>query len=97
MHFYENRPRLEMARCFYLLANGRFVVSEDSFDIAASGLAEGMAVAKYGELAERCAFYLSAPSQRAGIAGRGKEIVQSKPQAAALREALSKNAAFDPG
>jgi hypothetical protein len=97
MHFYEHQPRLEMARCFYLLANGRFVVSEDSFDIASSGLAEGMVVAKYGELAERCTFFLSAPHQRARIAERGKKIIQSRPQASSLREALSsKNPSFNP-
>jgi hypothetical protein len=97
MHFYENRPRLEIARCFYLLANGRFVVSEESFDVASSGLAEGMVVAKYGELAERCIFYLSAPHQRARIAGRGKEIMKSRPQADALRQALSStDSAFTP-
>jgi hypothetical protein len=97
MHFYEHRPRFEMARCFYLLTNGRFVVSEESFDITSSGLAEGMAVAKYEELAERCIFYLTARHRRARIARRGKEIMQSRPQADALREALSStSAAFHP-
>jgi hypothetical protein len=80
--------RLEAARCFYAMINGRFVLSEDSADAAESGLAEGLAFAAYGGLEERCAWYVSNASERATIARRGQELIRARPQAAFLRPVL---------
>lgn len=87
VHFYEG-ARIEVARCFYLLINGKFVISEESGDMGSSGLADGMAVSAYTGLAERCAFYLAAPHRRARIARRGQEIMKARPQKALLQEVL---------
>lgn len=89
MHFYEG-ARLEVARCFYLLINGRFVLTEDSGDMAASGLAGGMAVAAYAGLADRCAFYLAAAHRRARIARRGHDLMKARPQKTLLLGVLER-------
>lgn len=88
VHFYQG-ARLEVARCFYLLVNGKFVVTEAADDLELSGLADGMAVAPYAQLAERCSFYLAAAHQRARIARRGQEIMKARPQKALLQEVVS--------
>jgi hypothetical protein len=81
--------RLEVARCFYAMINGRFVLSEDSPDAIESGLAGGMAFAAYGELLERCAWYLARPAERAALARAGRSLMRARPQAALLRPALA--------
>ena len=84
-----NEARLEVARCFYAMINGRFVLSESSADAAESGLAAGMAFADYGEVEARCAWYLERPDERAAIALAGQGLMRSRPQAALLRPALA--------
>jgi hypothetical protein len=84
-----DEARLEAARCFYAMINRRFVLSEDSPDAAESGLAPGMALAAYGALEERCAWYLERPGERAAIARAGQELMRARPQAALLRPALA--------
>lgn len=84
-----DEARLEAARCFYALINGRFVLSEHSVDAAESGLAGGMAFAAYGEIEARCAWYLERPEERAAIARAGQALMRSRPQAELLRPALA--------
>jgi hypothetical protein len=84
-----DEARLETARCFYAMINGRFVLSEESADAAESGLAGGLALAPYAELVERCAWYLARPGEREAIARAGQELMRSRPQAALLRPALA--------
>jgi hypothetical protein len=81
--------RLEAARCFYAMINGRFVLSEDSADAAESGLAAGMAFAAYGELEERCAWYVARPAERAAVAQAARDLMRARPQSAFLRAALA--------
>jgi len=86
VHFYE-RARLEIPRCFYLMANGRFVLSETSPDAEETGLAGGMAFAPYGGLEDACARYLRHPEERAAIAAAGKALIRGRPQSALLARA----------
>jgi hypothetical protein len=87
LHFY-GESRLEVARCFYLLANGRFVLSEESPDAGESGLAEGIAFAHYDKIEEACAWYLEHPGERAAIARAGRELLSKRPQSALLAPAV---------
>jgi hypothetical protein len=93
VHFYE-QSRLEVPRCFYLMANGRFVLSETSADAEDSGFVRGMAFAPYGRLEEACARYLEHPAERAAIAAAGRDLLRSRPQSALLAPAV---AALDAG
>jgi hypothetical protein len=88
IHFYEE-SRLEMARCLYLLANGRFVLSEESPDTEETGLADGIAFAPYEGIEEACNWYLEHPRERAAVAAAGREIVRKRPQAALLAPAVA--------
>jgi hypothetical protein len=88
LHFYEE-SRLEVARCFYLLANGRFVLSEASSDAAETGFAEGMAFAPYEEIDKVCAWYLEHPEERAAVAAAGRQVVRKRPQATLLAPAVA--------
>jgi Glycosyl transferases group 1 len=89
VHFYE-QARLEVARCFYLLANGRFVLSEESPDAEETGLAGGIAFAHYEGLEEACKRYLENPAERAAISAKGRNLVRERPQAALLAPALAR-------
>jgi hypothetical protein len=88
VHFYE-QARLEVPRCFYLMANGRFVLSESSADAEETGLAGGMAFAPYEELEEACLRYLADPARRSAIAEAGRELLRGRPQSALLARALA--------
>jgi hypothetical protein len=88
VHFY-GRARLEVPRCFYLMANGRFVLSETSADAEETGLAGGMAFAPYDGLDEACARYLRHPEERAAIAAAGQALLKRRPQSALLAAALA--------
>jgi hypothetical protein len=84
-----DEARLETARCFYALINGRFVVSENSVDAAESGLAGGMAFAAYADIEACCAWYLERPAERAAIAEAGRRLMRARPQAELLRPAVA--------
>jgi len=88
VHFY-GESRLEVARCFYLLANGRFVLSEESLDAGETGLAEGIAFAPYEKLEDACAWYLERPAERAAIAEAGRALLRKRPQAELLAPAVA--------
>jgi glycosyl transferase family 1 len=92
IHFY-GESRLEVARCFYLLANGRFVLSEESPDAAETGLAGGIAFSAYDGIEEACAWYLEHPAERAAIAEAGREVLRRRPQSALLAPAVAALAA----
>jgi len=82
------QARLEVARCFYPMINGRFVLSEASADAAETGLAGGLAFAPQEEIEERCAWYLEHPEERAAIAAAGQALMRSRPQAGLFGKAL---------
>jgi hypothetical protein len=88
IHFY-GESRLEVARCFYLLANGRFVLSEESPDSGETGLAGGIAFAHYDKIEQVCAWYLERPPERAALAQAGRELLRKRPQSALLAPAVA--------
>src|SRR5262249_4420137 len=88
VHYYE-QSRLEVPRCFYLMANGRFILSETSPDAAETGLDSGIAFASYEGLEEACARYLERPAGRARVAAAARELLPARPQAALLAPAVA--------
>lgn len=88
VHFY-GQSRLEVPRCFYLMANGRFVLSEASPDKEETGLAGGMAFAPYAELESACLWYLEHSAERAAVAAAGRDILRGRPQSALLAPAVA--------
>jgi len=89
VHYYDEQSRLEVPRCLYLMANGRFVLSETSPDAESTGFASGMAFAPYARLEEACARYLDRPAERAAIAAAGRDLLRSRPQSALLAPAVA--------
>jgi len=83
VHFYQ-QSRLEVPRCFYLMANGRFVLSETSPDAEEAGFAGGIAFAQYGELESACIRYLENAEERAAVAAAGRDLMRKRPQSALL-------------
>jgi spore maturation protein CgeB len=66
----------EVVRVSYLLANGRFVVSERGGDAAEDDeFAAGVVFADYGELVDACVAYLGRPDERRRIAQAGFELM----------------------
>jgi hypothetical protein len=87
IHFYE-QSRLEVPRCFYLMANGRFVLSETSPDAEEAGYGSGIAFAPYEDLEETCAWYLGHPAERLAVAEAGQALLRLRPQSALLAPAV---------
>jgi len=96
VHYYEE-SRLEVPRCLYLMANGRFIVSETSPDAAETGLLPGIAFAPYEGLEAACARYLERPEERAAVAAAGREALRARPQSALLAPAVAALAAAQVG
>jgi tetratricopeptide (TPR) repeat protein len=89
VHFYEARV-FELVRVSYLLANGRFVVSERGADPEEERPFEaGVAFAPYERLADRCLELLARPDERRRIADAGRAAMRARPQAELLRAALA--------
>jgi hypothetical protein len=92
VHFYE-QARLEVPRCFYLMANARFVLSETSPDAGETGLAAGLAFAAYEDLDEACVWWLERQAERAAVAAAGRDLIRKRPQSALLAPAVAALAA----
>jgi len=88
IHFYEE-SRLEVARCLYLLANGRFVLSETSPDAEETGLAGGLAFSAYEGIEETCTWYLEHPEARVAVAAAGRAALRKRPQSGLLAPAVA--------
>lgn len=96
VHYYEE-SRLEVPRCLYLIANGRFILSEMSPDAGETGLLPGIAFAPYDGLEEACARYLERPAERARVAASGREVLRTRPQSALLAPAVAELATAHSG
>lgn len=92
IHFYEAKV-FEIVRVSYLLANGRFVVSEHGCDTEEEArLASGLAFTDYSKIAETCHHYIQRADERRTRAEAGRELMRSnlatdflRPAVAALR------------
>jgi hypothetical protein len=88
VHYYE-QSRLEVPRCFYLMANGRFILSETSPDAAETGLDPGIAFATYEGMEDACARYLERPEERSRVAAAARDLLRARPQPALLAPAVA--------
>lgn len=80
----------EVVRVSYLLANSKFVLSENGFDLKLEApFREAMAFSEYSGLVEACEYYLSRDDLRAAIAAKGHEIIRQWPQERYLADALA--------
>ncbi len=88
MHYHESKV-FEIVRVSYLLAKGRFVISESGCDAQEDAeFAAGVVFAEYGDLVEACATYLGRPNERERIAGAGFELMAKRDMGAYLRGVL---------
>jgi hypothetical protein len=85
VHYYTAKV-FEIVRVSYLLANGRFVVSETGVDAEEeASFGSGVAFAGYDELVETCVRYSRDAAAREGIASRGQALMRARPMVASLR------------
>jgi hypothetical protein len=84
LHFYAAQI-LEQVRISYLLNNGCFVLSEDAPHNPYEGCT---ATAPYGELVDRCLYYLKHPEERERIAREGQARFARRPMVEYLRPVL---------
>jgi hypothetical protein len=88
LHYYESKV-FEVVRVSYLLANGRFVVSERGCVPAEEAeFAQGVVFADYGDLVNACVAYLGRPDERQRIAQAGFELMARRDMRALLRQVL---------
>ncbi len=86
VHFYESKV-FEVVRVSYLLANGKAVLTEPSPDLG--GLAGGVAVFSYDELARGCLDFLANDKARKVLELRARMLFRERDQAALLGPALA--------
>jgi hypothetical protein len=78
VHFYEAKV-FEIVRVSYLLANGRFVVSEHGSDTGEEAqYAAGLAFTDYSKLADTCRHYIQRADERRARAEAGRALMRSK-------------------
>lgn len=88
IHFFEARV-FEIVRLSYLLANGRFVISETGADRELeTPFTGGIVFCPYQDLAKECARYLKQPDLRMDIAQRGRILFEQRRQADFLRNVI---------
>ncbi|MFB6956193.1 hypothetical protein ACFCYB_03935 [Streptomyces sp. NPDC056309] len=89
IHFYEAKV-FEVVRASYLLANGRFVVSEHGCDIEQeSRFGSGLVFTDYAKIADTCCHYLQRADERRARAEAGRELMRSNPATELLRPAVA--------
>jgi hypothetical protein len=88
MHFYDAQI-FEQVRVSYLLANGRFVVSEGGDPEGEAAWADGLVIAPYAQLVETCLGYLDRDRARDRIRARGRELMRARPQSGLLAAVLT--------
>lgn len=70
----------ESARVIPLLINRRFVISENSSNMAESDyLKDGLVISEYDQIVDKVLYYLNNSEQRDNIAKRGYQIIQTIP------------------
>ena len=79
IHFYDAQI-FEQVRVSYLLANGRFVISESGDPDGESAWSGGLVFTPYEQLVASCLGYLERDQARARIAQAGRALMQSRPQ-----------------
>jgi acetyltransferase-like isoleucine patch superfamily enzyme len=89
VHFYPAQV-FEIVRVSYLLANKKFVISEDAQDSTeVDYFRPGVVFTSYENLVETCVDYLRKPEERLAIAAKGLQLMQQRDQSVYLKLALS--------
>jgi len=87
IHFYD-ACIFEIVRISFLLANRKFVISEEGKDEQEKDFADGLVICPYEKIVENCMKYLADEKARKEIAEKGFEIIKKYPQSAFVRQAL---------
>ncbi|MFQ6396934.1 hypothetical protein ACLMAJ_26175 [Nocardia sp. KC 131] len=87
LHAFQGQA-FEIVRVSYLLANGRFVVSETADAAETAGLESSVAFSGYNRLVDTCMHYLEEPTERARRARAGRAIMRARPAVEYVRRAL---------
>jgi len=89
IHFFESK-NFEVIHVMHLLANQAFVISEDNLPTAVDNeLAKGFVSCSYTNMVDVIGLYLNDPVIRQEISQKGYDIIRSRPQTVALRDALT--------
>ncbi|OIJ91129.1 hypothetical protein [Streptomyces colonosanans] len=89
IHFYQAKV-FEVVRVSYLLANGRFVVSERGCSPEEEApFAPGLIFGEYGEIADVCRYYVDRDHERRVRAGVGQSIMRGRCATSILRSAVA--------
>ncbi|MFJ3306928.1 hypothetical protein ACIPSA_28170 [Streptomyces sp. NPDC086549] len=89
VHFYEAKI-FEIVRVSYLLANGRFVVSEHGCDTEEEAqYAAGVAFADYAKIADTCRHYVQRADERRARSETGRKLMRSNLATEFLRPAVA--------
>ena len=90
IHFYKSKV-LEIVRISYLLANRRFVISERGNDPdLEEPIHDGLVLANYENLVEKCVKYLNDDASRDKIAAEGFSTMTSLSQVDFLQDVLTR-------
>ncbi|HXX70442.1 MAG TPA: tetratricopeptide repeat protein [Polyangiaceae bacterium] len=93
VHYFDSSP-FEIVRVSYLLANERFVISEEApGDDDASFFAGALVLAPYERLADACAHYVERAEERRAIATLGLARIRARPMARILEAVLGESSA----
>lgn len=89
IHFYDSKI-FEMVRCSYLMANEKFIISEESVDISYRERLSGIVFKPYEDLVAACEFYLqpSMTQERSFVAKHTALTFKRSRQSAMLRRLL---------
>jgi hypothetical protein len=89
IHFYQAKV-FEIVRVSYLLANGRFVVSEHGHDTEEEArFATGLAFTDYTKITDTCHHYLQHTAERRAHAETGRALMHAHPATDILRPAIA--------
>jgi hypothetical protein len=88
LHYYESKL-FEIVRCFYLLANRRFVLSESGQDTEMEApFTEGIAFSSYENIVDQVKYFLDNPRERMKVAKKGFLALSQRPQSDFLKTVL---------
>lgn len=89
VHFFQTQI-FEIVRCFYLMANGKAVVSEVGAETSIEPeYRQGICGASYDQLVDECVRLVKADNDRRDLERRALETMQSLPQARLMASLLS--------
>lgn len=90
LHYHENTRVFEVPRVFYLLANGKAVVTERDAELdIETDLLDAVVAAPYERLADACWDLVHDPQRRAALGEAGMKCMRARYEVGILRSALA--------